>query len=157
MSYLDKVCEFSGDYVSYEMYKHKRNHIQVLPEYQKHFKHKKAVLIVKEVELIVVNKGKVKYFFHYDGQQRKFFNSKHHRIVKLYNYALQVNDEELMGNVKGVYVNDTFELTSTIRRLKRLVGGIHYTKQTIENPHPLLEKSLALLEKRLDELLKDSK
>lgn len=38
-----------------------------------------------------------------------------------------------------------------------MVWGIHYTKQTIENPHPLLEKSLALLEKRLDELLKDSK
>lgn len=48
MAGSEKICEYSGNYRAYEMYKCKRNHIQVLSEYRKEFRGKKAVLHVFE-------------------------------------------------------------------------------------------------------------
>ena len=48
MAGVDKICEFSSDYEGYEMYKSKRNHIQVLSKYRKKFRGHKATLYVFE-------------------------------------------------------------------------------------------------------------
>lgn len=48
MAGSEKICEFSSDYEGYEMYKSKRNHIQVLSKYRKHFRGEKATLYIFE-------------------------------------------------------------------------------------------------------------
>ncbi len=50
MAGIEKVCEFSGDYPGYEMYRYKRNSIQVCPEYRKNFRNAKHVLVVQKAE-----------------------------------------------------------------------------------------------------------
>jgi hypothetical protein len=51
MAGIEKICEFSDEYVGPEMYAHKHNHIQVLPKFRKEFRGADAVLYVIKRDL----------------------------------------------------------------------------------------------------------
>ena len=57
------------------------------------------------------------------------------RLIKEYQYVLIVFDEKLQGNVNGKYINWTYDLPSTKRKLKRLLRceklNIEYTDEEI--------------------------
>lgn len=57
MAGIEKVCEYSGDYGAYDMYRFKQNHIQILPEFRKEFREEKSVLYVFKRRYIVVDKN----------------------------------------------------------------------------------------------------
>lgn len=44
MAGIEKVCEYSGDYPGSDMYRIKRNHIQIMPEYRRLFRYQPHVL-----------------------------------------------------------------------------------------------------------------
>ena len=92
MAGIEKVCEFSGVYKGADMYKWKRNHIQIMPEYRKLFRGSKAILI----------------FQRYD------------KISKDYTYYLLVPEPHLQGEVKGKYLNWTYRPKTALRKMRRL-------------------------------------
>jgi hypothetical protein len=52
MAGIEKICEVSGEYVGWDMYYYKRDHIQILPEYRKEFANKKHVLLIRPISFI---------------------------------------------------------------------------------------------------------
>lgn len=132
MAGIEKVCEYSGEYVGWPMYSYKHNCIQVLPKYRKLFRGK-----YHEFEIIKTEKywehqhsyspynSLYEYFkFKYNDDTIKEFEkwySKTYkaRIVIQYEYILTVPD--VPGNVNGKYYNHTYNLTATKRKLKRIL------------------------------------
>jgi hypothetical protein len=57
MAGIEKVCEYSGDYPAYSMYRYKRNHIQICPKYRKLFRGAKATLYIYNPTTVGVLKG----------------------------------------------------------------------------------------------------
>lgn len=157
MAAIEKICEFSGEYVGYEMYDFKRNHIQISPEYRKEFRGKTATLYVFKSDLYVEHKGyfqdanlgcvnpnptesdfelgypdrqvsiengvRVFYSVFYQNlkEYKDSLKEKHARLVQGYEYILYV--PEVKGEVNGFYMNQSFEMSKVIRKLKRLVGS----------------------------------
>ena len=64
MAAIEKVCEFSDEYGSYDMYSWKRNSIQIMPHYRKKFRGCNSVLyITKEPDDVFLSEYKgFKYF-----------------------------------------------------------------------------------------------
>ena len=125
MAAIEKVCEYGSDeYLGFDMYKHKKNHIQVNPSARKYFKNKKCTLYIKLGEWVEVWKprGTILTYsrpdIYYNGPDRWF--------VRHWDYMLKFEQPELQGNVDGEYINHTFDLGTTVRKLKRLVGGTKY-------------------------------
>lgn len=52
MAAIEKICEFSGEYEGHLMWKQKRNHIQVLSKYRKHFRKAEHTLHIFKPEVI---------------------------------------------------------------------------------------------------------
>lgn len=156
MAGAEKVCEFSGEYPSWEMYKYKRNHIQIMPKYRKEFRGKNAVLYVIKRDLLVdygdftikanldcINpnpteddwnswKSERVVYYPYKGVKEIFecfftnlneykqnLKATRKRLVQEYEFMLHVPD--VPGDVSGWYTNYTTDLTSTVRRLKRML------------------------------------
>ena len=117
MAGIEKICEFSGDYPGHLMYGYKRNHIQICPKYRKLFRGAKA-----HVEIVKIEK-------HFVGKTGWSSSDIEHHIeigckgtVKNeYWYELVVYDPALAGKVDGRYMNWTFDLKSTLKRLKRML------------------------------------
>lgn len=102
MAGIEKVCEYSGEYVGYKMYGYKHNGLQIMPQYRKLFRGCNAILYIrKEAEdpLRFRHKG-----YYYD----------------LIDYCLLVRDESLQGQVAGFYFNWTIDTKAVIRKLKRI-------------------------------------
>lgn len=125
MSAIEKICEFGSDeYLGYEMRKHKKNLIQVNPSARHNFKNKKCTLIIHNGEWCEVWKPRGKILTstipndYYSGPDRWY--------IKEWYYTLKFEQEELQGRVDGEYRNWTYDLGTTIRKLKRLVGGSKY-------------------------------
>jgi hypothetical protein len=117
MAGIEKICEYSGDYPEGKMYSYKRNHIQICPQYRKLFRGAKA-----HVEIIKIEK---QYVFKNGGctdvRYADDFGMRGGRIMNEYTFRLVVEDPRLAGDVSGVYVNWTFSMRQTLKRLKRML------------------------------------
>ena len=125
MAGIEKVCEFgSEDYLAGDMYKHKHNLIQINPEARSNFKNQKCTLIIAKPLLVSAWK--------YRGEVMSYSDIKYHEsfpnniLIKHWEYILKFEQPELQGNVYGEYYNQTFDLSTTIRKIKNLVGGNKY-------------------------------
>lgn len=138
MAFLEKVCEYSGSYPGPDMYKHKRDHIQIMPEHRKEFTHKDHVLYVKRgYETYHATGGFISSLEQAYYKDRVFTHNgdwfmwgawcgkpgyesyKKIRVRKEYTYDLYV--PSLPGRVRGHYINQTRSLGSLKRRLKRML------------------------------------
>lgn len=117
MAGIEKVCEFSGDYPGYLMYGYKRNHIQICPKYRKLFRGANAHVEIVKIE---------KHFVSTSGWASQdidlcFEEGYKGKVKNEYWYQLVVDDPALAGEVGGRYLNWTFDLNSTLKRLKRML------------------------------------
>lgn len=135
MAGIEKVCEFSGDYYSYDMYSYKRNHIQIHPMYRKRFSGAGHTLHVNSIRPVLHHKRHDWYRtfaidilsnyeppFHtvreYNEYASYFENEK---LIAEVDFTLEVFDPELAGEVSGRYNNLTLDFNSTKRRIKRML------------------------------------
>lgn len=161
MAGIEKVCELTGDYPGHEMYRMKRNHIQVATKHRKHFRGHKATLYVFKRRFVISdgmchwdanlkcinanpseadwdsfdadrhvvfeNGVKQVYSVFYDSlrQYKAALATRHQRLLMEYQYVLDV--PSLAGEVDGLYMNWSTNMSSVIRRLKRLVGARNLT------------------------------
>ncbi len=130
MAGIEKVCEYSGEYPSWLMYGYKRNHIQIMPKYRPEFRGKDHTLYIFQPEIIL--SGKYSYStwdewaaedmdnwippFTSPKEYAKYFGK---RLINSYDFILHVPD--MQGEVKGLYVNSTQDISATKRRLKRML------------------------------------
>jgi hypothetical protein len=140
MAGMEKICEFSGEYPGWLMYSYKRNHIQIIPKYRKLFRGADAVLIINEKRICYKWKTggycsiepmdckshnefyKTNYSF--DEFVKNYEKIQHYsggKIVTEHYFTLKVSNPELQGKVEGEYVNWTFNLRQTKKRLKRML------------------------------------
>jgi hypothetical protein len=119
MAAIEKICEFSGEYPGYLMWKYKRNHIQILPKYRYWFRNANATLVVKAIEPVVVFKGGGKAS--YDPDADWLQSCGHYRVLPEYYFEFRVLDEDLQGEVSGCYANWTTDFKDTKKRLKRML------------------------------------
>lgn len=148
MAYLEKVCEFSGDYPSTQMYAWKRNSIQVCPKFREKFRGAIAYLEIQHVSFALVDKkgrstsfyqsdlidfwevrcpGKESYLK--DATPEEYFDyhkSRGYRLKREYYYRLVVLDSNLQGEVGGVYSNWSKDISTVKRKLQRI------TRQRLE-------------------------
>jgi hypothetical protein len=117
MAGIEKICEYSGDYPGYKMYGYKRNHIQICPKYRKLFRGANARMEIIKVENQFVFKSGG-YTDVSDAVEMRMTGG---RVMKEYTFRLVVEDPILSGEVGGVYVNWTFNLRQTVKRLKRML------------------------------------
>lgn len=116
MAAIEKVCEFSGEYSGWNMYRYKHNHIQIMPEYRKLFAKCKCVLVIHKKEM---------RYIHNDGSSMSADHSDYairlgYKLKPSYTYSLVVLDENLQGQVEGVYLNWSNDISTVIRKMKRL-------------------------------------
>jgi hypothetical protein len=117
MAGIEKICEYSGDYPGGKMYGYKRNHIQICPKYRPLFRGATA-----HVEIVKVEKQYVfKNGGYTDVSCAENFGMTDGRIMNEYTFRLVVEDPILAGDVGGVYVNWTFNMRQTLKRLKRML------------------------------------
>ena len=125
MAGFEKCCEMGTEIPeneSWNMYYWKENLIQVHPSKRKLFRGKVARLIIHEGRWVSALKvgGKI---YSYGTPSEHYPLLKNEKFIKQWFYTLKVYDQEVLGNVGGEYYNWTFELGTTIRKLKELVGG----------------------------------
>lgn len=132
MAAIEKICELSGDYPSYDMYRYKRNHIQIMPEYRKLFRGAEHILHIFKPEYRVEEKRFVCSMalphadvlndweppFETMNEYLEYFGM---RRVKKYWFMLEVFDPELQGQVYGRYSNTTTCLSTMKRKMKRML------------------------------------
>lgn len=139
MSGIEKVCEFSEAYPGWEMYRYKRNHIQIMPEHRKKFRGAKARLVINKIEPLLDMRGATMSLYPHalEGwvdtktgepvvmtpqdylEQEKVHR---HRLVLDYTYTLEVEDPALFGQVSGKYLNWSRNISAVRRRLSRMLG-----------------------------------
>lgn len=133
MAGIEKVCEFSGEYVGHDMYKYKNNLIQVKPKYRKEFRGVEAKLIVFKPERYVQDKRyKWARAYHDESDNWEFNNGstftekdwidkllEENRFINKYDYILQV--PSIQGEVSGDYIHSTYDLSTVKRKMKRLL------------------------------------
>lgn len=122
MAGIEKVCEFSGEYPGGAMYAYKRNSIQIMPNYRKLFRNAEAYLEISKVEKRILFKtgGSMDYDPE-DEWLTNLIKNTGSRVLNEYTYILVVKDPTLQGRVAGEYLNWTFDLKDTIKRLKRML------------------------------------
>lgn len=151
MSAIEYICEFSGHCLSYmhwRMYDWKRNSIQVLPEYRPLFKGADAHIEIRSVCFVWLPRRGFNLRFKSEAHARElqqwqtrkgtgspwisqparpedYYGWRSYngwRLVLEFEYALVVKNENLQGEVKGVYREYSADLGAVRRRLQRLVG-----------------------------------
>lgn len=133
MAGIEKVCEFSGEYRGPEMYAAKRNQLQVLPEYRKVFRKAQHILHIFKPKQVWFD-GSCSWDYDaqdMEGYEPPFTSEKEYveyikwkmkaRIVNDFDYALEVFDETLKGEVGGIYLNWSKDISSVKRKIKRLL------------------------------------
>ena len=121
MAAIEKICEFSGDYPGWDMYKYKRNHIQIMPEHRKLFAKCKCILVIHDKEMVHINK-KGGLMFSCDTE---FLSMLGYKLKPRYTYSLVVLDENLQSEVEGIYLNWSTKIGTVIRKMKRLTKNPH--------------------------------
>jgi hypothetical protein len=117
MAGIEKICEFSGDYPGGLMYGYKRNHIQICPKYRKLFRGANAHIEIVKIEPQFVFKdcgysSDIEYFQEIGAKGN---------VKNEYTFVLVVDDPALAGEVNGRYMNWTFNMRQTLKRLKRML------------------------------------
>lgn len=136
MSGIEKICEFSGEYPGADMYQYKKNSIQIIPSYRNKFKNAEHVLHIFKPVKIWKGKGKQSFTQDYNLDEmtdwsipftnikkwEKFHSSRYNcRAVNEYNYCLQVFDDKLKGEVDGIYLNWSTDISAVKRKIKRIL------------------------------------
>ena len=121
MAAIEKICEYSGEYPGWEMYRYKRDLIQIMPAYRKLFRNQEHYLFWFTVP--------------------DYFNS--------YEYCLFVPSVE--GKVNGYYWNWAINPSTAKRKLKRMLRaykGLNIRKisMDIDTWHKLKKENHNLLE-----------
>lgn len=117
MAGIEKICEFSGEYPGHDMYGMKLNQLQIDRKYRKRFRKAEHVLkiFVEEERFVYPFGGSSVYEPDYHDSLPKG------RVVKEYKYELHVTDPELQGEVNGIYLNWSMDISTVKRKLKRLL------------------------------------
>jgi hypothetical protein len=134
MAGAEKICELSGEYPGWLMYQYKRNQLQITPKYRKLFRGDGNTIYVQkdglyweynwggltsfnlvEMELFDPPFTDVAEFISYKKQVEKL------RLTQRYQFAYLTDTPELQGNVAGVFINFTYDLPATKRKMKRLL------------------------------------
>lgn len=136
MAYVEKRCEFGSEdlgveYGGWQMYKWKRNLIQVHPSVRHNFKHKRAKLIIHECRWQEV--WKPRGTIHLSSTPSIYYSGPDHWYVKQWFYTLVFEDESVFGDVDGEYYNWSFDLGAVKRKIKRMLGGNKYLTVVHEN------------------------
>lgn len=141
MSAIEKVCEFSGKYEGPDMYKYKRDQLQILPEYRKRFRGAHVLVTVSVSEIYLIGKfkkSKGTYLKNFKNEWKedtrnfpekpltfmgfvnynKFVENK--RTVNEYQYTVHAFADHLKGEVNGNYIGWTSNLSTLRRKLRRL-------------------------------------
>jgi len=119
---IEKICEFSDEYPGGDMYSYKRNHIQIMPKYRKLFRNAEAYLEISKVEkMVLLEHGGSMYYNPGDEWLTNLIKNTKSKVVNEYTYTLVVKDTALRGRVNGEYLNWTFDLKDTVKRLKRML------------------------------------
>ena len=154
MAGIEKICEYSGDYIGHKMYQYKKNSIQVLPKYYKNFKDKYTILVFFEyphllnyaenapsasIYLSKINKFIPKFWTRYYWIWRKYGNFYEKPSLE-WEYCLYVPD--CKGNVDGKYFNFTQNPKKVIRNIRKIVKDFRVMK---------VEKTMQKSFKTLDE------
>ena len=152
---IEKLCEYSGTVYGWEMYSYKLNHIQIHPCYRKVFRGATAELFVFYNNTVWVNRQSHIINFHApdDYLLHGFRNESDYirqrkqsgeRLTTQYAFCLRVYDLDLAGEVGGYYWNWTSNLTTTIRRLKRMLRVRRLPVIFVESTHGDLFPQTAL-------------
>ena len=141
MSAIEKICEFSGRYEGPDMYKYKRDQLQILPEYRKRFRNAHVLVTVNVSAIHLVGKfkkSKGTYLQNFNSEWKqdtrnfpekpltfmgfvnynKFVENK--RTINEYCYTVHAFANHLKGKVDGNYVGWTSNLSTLRRKLRRL-------------------------------------
>jgi len=133
MAAIEKMCEFSGEYVGPDMYSYKYNHIQIKPEFRKLFAGADYELTIEIDEYSWCHKDYYRTYypdewteyepsFNNSDQFIKWYSKKYKaRLVPEYKFTLKVFKPSLLGIVEGEYINFTYNLSATKRKLKRML------------------------------------
>ena len=138
-------CEFQGEDHPL-MFRDRRNHIRINSDQRKHFRGKKAVLVIYEAEQQLYGSfpdgGTFSSYpsmsdlgFLYGGDVNSWLKDHMARsgekLRVMYYYRLIVEDPALEGDVYGRYANMSLSKSAVIRRIKRMVGsGLQVVDQT---------------------------
>ena len=128
MAGIEKICEYSGfSPIRGDMYKWKKNLIQVNPEFRKLFR------------------GKYFELFQFLSEPERIWTSQGDKYIdsNMYDYCLYV--PSLPGIVDGFYYNYTYEWGTVKRKIKRLMQA----KQLKVNKIPLTLDEVFWLKKHL--------
>ena len=138
MAAREKICEFSGEYASWDMYGYKRDQLQIMPKYRRLFRGAKAKLYVKRDDLHWVKRCSrvpvgdplehIKGRYAIDGPLTKreingYLRDYHGQgyLAYTYDYTFVVEDPALAGRVDGEYSGYSHDLTTVKRKLRRLL------------------------------------
>jgi hypothetical protein len=134
MAGAEKICELTGEFPGGEMYRFKRHQLQIMPNCRTLFRGDGDTIYVQKDGLYWEYKwgGWSEYNIdemnHYDSpfkDEAEFVGYKrvveNLRLVKCYQYAYVTNNPDLKGNVNGIYINYTYDVSSVKRRMKRLL------------------------------------
>ena len=143
MSAIEKICEFSGRYEGPDMYKYKRDQLQILPEYRKRFRGAHVLVTVSVSVVYLVRQFRTKhgnflsesYFSSAWKEDTRNFPEKPltfmgfvnynksvegKRTINEYRYTVHAFADHLKGEVNGNYVGWTSNLSTLRRKLRRL-------------------------------------
>ena len=132
MAGIEKICEYSGEYIGPAMYSYKHNLIQIAPQYRKLFRGVEHTFIVydnPELHWVwnwgasqVYDENDMKYWGFTDEYEYIRFHKKRFgnpRLIPYWHYCLHV--PSIPGRVDGYYHEYTFDLTATKRKIKRML------------------------------------
>lgn len=125
MAGIEKVCQYSLEYGGYEIYKWKRCHIQVKPEYRKQFNGANHTLhVFKKPTRVKCPVLGVVFTPDENDKDNDIFNMVESPSLE---YVLEVHNDKLLGDVSGLYVNHVqFHGIKTPNTKLEKIGGEHY-------------------------------
>lgn len=153
MARRGSYCEMQDEDVPL-MYRDQRNHIRINSDQRKHFRGVHAVLKIEAFvelfgsfpdggtfasypspyDLAMRYRGRVNAWLK-DRLEQK---GEKPRIV--FKYELRVEDENLMGDVRGVYKNTSQCKSAVIRRIRRMIGpGLVIDDRTVKSRKKLIQ------------------
>jgi len=122
MAGCEKVCELTGEYCGPDMYRYKRDLIQISKEARKRFRGDSGHLLWWVSGYEVYNPRGL-YCQPYDKDcmyQKSLLVDSKYKLRPIYTYVYQTSNPDLQGSVEGDYTNTTRNISKVIRKIKRL-------------------------------------
>lgn len=134
MAGIEKICELTGEYPGWPMYGYKRNQLQIMPIVRPQFRGDGDTIYV-ELEGLrweykwggtsTFNKEEMNWYEPPFQCEREFIQYKRNidklRLLKEYKFAYITRTPALQGEVDGVYINWTNDISAMKRKMKRLL------------------------------------